>query len=583
MTNTNEIRDNVLGYISAIEDVALESEMAVTLSLMEAADKAMMIMENYEGDYIDSFSVFQEAAGDEKDPKHPFKEDGLLKTIIMAPINLIKLIIAKLKKLFGKEEQTKLQKAGDVLKDLGKTGIETFNSVCELLSGHKTEAVVLGTTITAGTALVISGKAKQAYDAAVRFTEKYLQTWMKNGTDKLKKDSYNPKLVLVDGKPAIETPINFVGLTKWLTDTIDALDKYNMSLIKPGSAKDVPGGRTGDHEKIIEAVRKVSFQVKEIKQAKGFVSLKRETITVDEFRNLFGDAETKLDQLETDVKDAGIITPEKENPYYKELMNAARDFTDNSLSIQKTVVNLQEGFGAYSKYINATADELSAMASKKGKSIVEFFKDLVSKKKGDDADADAASSEGTKQLTGSARPALGMDKTTINPGDGMGSPKLHDDDIDTTVPGNESAKISIVDEDYIQEGVTRTGKTVKVEETAKTAADVEKLIKKYVSNVAKRGFNNDQKILLVIGDSKIQYDKGGIKKPGKGETWDDVDMSAHDHVDKVKLYVSGPGALAYAKDNNIGKSKQVQEAALPEENEVEETVTVGSADTSWYN
>ena len=91
-------------------------------------------------------------------------------------------------------------------------------------------------------------------------------------------------------------------------------------------------------------------------------------------------------------------------------------------------------------------------------------------------------------------------------------------------------------------------------------------------------------MLLIIGDSKIKYDNSKIKKPGKDETWDDVDMSAHDHVDKVKLYISGPGALAYAKDNGIGKAKEIQESVLPEEDETtEDVVTTESAYTSWYN
>ena len=550
MTNTNAIREDVLGYIAAIDDVALESEMAVTLSLMEAADKAMMIMENYDGEYIDSFSIFQEAAGDGKDPAHPFKEDGLLKTIVMAPINLIKLIIAKLKKVFGKEEQTKLQKAENVLKELGKTGVETFNSMCELLSGHKTEAVVLGTTITAGTALVISGKAKQAFESACRFTEKYLKTWMKNDTEKLSKDSYAPKIVLVEGKPAIETPIKFDALGKWLSNTMTALENYNMSLIKPGSAEDGSGGKTGDHNKITQAVNAVVMQVKMIKADHGYVG-KKETIGIDEFRSLYADVDGKLNKLEEDMKNVGVIKWDATNPYAKELSKAARNFTDSAITIQNTITNLQEAFGTYSKYINATTEELSTAASRSGKSsIVDWVKSLIPNKNSD------------KTTTTDDATAKTADKGDVT---------------------EESAKITVVDEDYIQEGVTRTGKTIKVEETAKTTGDVEKLIKKYVANVSKKGFNNEHKILLVIGDSKIQYDKDKIKNPGKNETWDDVDMSAHDHVDNIKLYISGAGALAYAKENNIGKAKQVQESVLPEENEVEETVTVESAETSWYN
>ena len=554
MTNTNEIRDNVLGYISAIEDVALESEMAVTLSLMEAADKAMMIMENYEGEYIDSFSIFQEATGDGKDPNHPFKEDGLLKTIVMAPINLIKLIIAKLKKLFGKEEMTKKEKAAAAIKKIGAEAGDIITQLCEIAAGHKPALVVGGLTISAAALGIATGKIQAVYGKMKNAFEAYskLDRSLNNV-----KNAPLPTIVYKGDETYVSTVFDLKGLTSCCGEVLNALADYKNIMT---NQQQTEGTREKDLKKLSSDLKSV---YNKFKTSGGYVNKSTSLIPIND---VVKQAEKLAEILEVVEKQQATIKTTSTETYSDAQKKLLGQFHNDLEQLAKIITVAAEVTVYHTDMPLAVETDIEETAKKFGfnqtlkDGINAIFDKIKSKKAAANGDNAATTDETSGEQPASDEPAAADTASAEE------------------VNANESAKISIVDEDYIQEGVTRTGKTVKVEETAKTAADVEKLIKKYVSNVAKRGFNNDQKILLVIGDSKIQYDKSGIKKPGKGETWDDVDMSAHDHVDKVKLYVSGPGALAYAKDNNIGKSKQVQEAALPEE-----TVTVESADTSWYN
>ena len=559
MTNTNEIRDNVLGYISAIEDVALESEMAVTLSLMEAADKAMMIMENYEGDYIDSFSIFQEATGDGKDPNHPFKEDGLLKTIVMAPINLIKLIIAKLKKLFGKEEMTKKEKAAAAIKKIGAEAGDIITQLCEIAAGHKPALVVGGLTISAAALGIATGKIQAVYGKMKNAFEAYskLDRSLNNV-----KNAPLPTIVYKGDETYVSTVFDLKGLTSCCGEVLNALADYKNIMT---NQQQTEGTREKDLKKMSSDLKSV---YNKFKTSGGYVNKSTSLIPIND---VVKQAEKLAEILEVVEKQQATIKTTSTETYSDAQKKLLGQFHNDLEKLAKIITVAAEVTVYHTDMPLAVETDIEETAKKFGfnqtlkDGINAIFDKIKSKKAAANGDNAATTDETSGEQSTPEQPA-------------SDEPATADAASTEEVKANESAKISIVDEDYIQEGVTRTGKTVKVEETAKTAADVEKLIKKYVSNVAKRGFNNDQKILLVIGDSKIQYDKSGIKKPGKGETWDDVDMSAHDHVDKVKLYVSGPGALAYAKDNNIGKSKQVQEAALPEE-----TVTVESADTSWYN
>ena len=112
--NEVSFRDSIL---DSIDTIVTESSNDVLFSLLDTADKAMMIMENCaDTDDIWKYSIWQEADGNaeqiDKD-KHPFKENSTLKTILMLPINLIKFIFKTISQAFSPqktEEASKLQK-----------------------------------------------------------------------------------------------------------------------------------------------------------------------------------------------------------------------------------------------------------------------------------------------------------------------------------------------------------------------------------------------------------------------------------------------------------------------------------------
>lgn len=61
MNNNTNTRDEVLSSIGSLNSVVMESQLEILLSLTESADKAVMLMENYSGDDLDMFAIFQEA------------------------------------------------------------------------------------------------------------------------------------------------------------------------------------------------------------------------------------------------------------------------------------------------------------------------------------------------------------------------------------------------------------------------------------------------------------------------------------------------------------------------------------------
>ena len=86
--------DEILSSIDNIDDCVMEAELNVINAMINEYDKAIMIMENYNGDSYDCFDVFQESV---------IMEDGesRFKKIISAPVNLIKMLIDLIKKFVG--------------------------------------------------------------------------------------------------------------------------------------------------------------------------------------------------------------------------------------------------------------------------------------------------------------------------------------------------------------------------------------------------------------------------------------------------------------------------------------------------
>ena len=104
---TNEI----LSSIDNIDECVMEAEMNVLNALCNEYDKAIMIMENYNGDSYECFDIFQEGFKDEVNkPVRGVKGEGILKKILMAIPRLIALLIKKVKKFFNKEKNERIVK-----------------------------------------------------------------------------------------------------------------------------------------------------------------------------------------------------------------------------------------------------------------------------------------------------------------------------------------------------------------------------------------------------------------------------------------------------------------------------------------
>ena len=115
--NEVSFRNDIL---DEIDEVVTESSTDVLLSLLDASEKAMVILENCtDEDDIWKYSVWQEAdenKGEEIDKdKHPFKESSTLKTILMLPINLIKLIAKVISQAFSPKKAEETSKLAAVV------------------------------------------------------------------------------------------------------------------------------------------------------------------------------------------------------------------------------------------------------------------------------------------------------------------------------------------------------------------------------------------------------------------------------------------------------------------------------------
>lgn len=68
------VRDDIMQSLENIENITIESEMNVIQAMADSYQKSLAILENYNGDDVDSFSIFQEAAAQESDGESTFRK-----------------------------------------------------------------------------------------------------------------------------------------------------------------------------------------------------------------------------------------------------------------------------------------------------------------------------------------------------------------------------------------------------------------------------------------------------------------------------------------------------------------------------
>lgn len=95
--------------ISVIDDVVLESEESVIQAMLDACDKAWMILENYEGDDFSAFSIFQEAATENSDKGT--KKRGIISRILGIIPSLFRMFKQKREKRKKNRKIKRLKKA----------------------------------------------------------------------------------------------------------------------------------------------------------------------------------------------------------------------------------------------------------------------------------------------------------------------------------------------------------------------------------------------------------------------------------------------------------------------------------------
>ena len=101
--------DEILSSIDNIDDCVMEAELNVISAMINEYDKAIMIMENYNGNDYSSFDIFQEGFKDEVNkPISGTKDEKIIKRILMAIPRLIALLVKKVMRFFSKEKSEKV-------------------------------------------------------------------------------------------------------------------------------------------------------------------------------------------------------------------------------------------------------------------------------------------------------------------------------------------------------------------------------------------------------------------------------------------------------------------------------------------
>lgn len=593
-TNTNStLRDEVLASINAIDEAVVESDMSVTLALIDASEKAMMIMENYTGEDVDAFSFFQEA--NKWDPKHPFKEDNALMTIVRFIPNLIRLIINKLDKLFNGDRRSNLEKIADAVKSGGPKVANLIGQLGEIADNHKTELIIGGTAISiAGIEFIwkpIRTAIQKARKAIVGYDNNDAEYKVKDGKgeyDGKKVASLEGIRISKDGT-GYDTIIDFKAMGNWFSRIQNTLKNYD------GTFHDLKDAKTAENYN-----KTLQEHVNDWNNTKGFRQ-KEVHITWEEFKNIWESIEKQVGDVKKQI-DANVAAPKKnanesDSDEMKKIRNLTSTIEGNMRKLQDMVGKLQAYFGATSDISMSVESGIKEAAKHFGLpfgtlkdaavALVDRVKDWAGKFKtgnvNDDPELKKDLEGGeyglsdSKKKTKTDTPATTDFSTDdLNPDEEMTASKK---DIKNVNVVKDSYEGTIDDDDtVVLESVEYTKDLQTIEKTAKTVDEVNKLKAETFSSVKNVKYKAGKKALIIEGYSKIKHDTGKIKKPKDDETWDDVDMSAHDRRDPVRLIITGPGAEAYAESKKGGK-KVVGECG--DAGCSPKTVTE-SPDTSWY-
>lgn len=208
-------KTDILKSIDDISESIIDSEINVCESMLEAYDKSVTILENYEGDDISSFNVFTESFIMEATQSEIKKESGIIVVIKKIRDAIAKMIVSILKKLGVKGIDpdnigniSTPEKLDKTIKNMEKTT-------------KKHPILTTVTTVVGGSAAIYGGtKGIEALEKHVAWKE----------LDEYEKDLV--KTVFVQKTNSFNIPFDVSRITHVMTNTDKKLKKIHEKLCK---------------------------------------------------------------------------------------------------------------------------------------------------------------------------------------------------------------------------------------------------------------------------------------------------------------------------------------------------------------
>ena len=233
--------DEILSSIDNIDECVMEAELNVLSAMCNEYDKAIMIMENYNGNSYECFDIFQESVIMEDGEQQP-KKDNIIKRFIKWIKDMINLIFDKIKGLWNKfrgknkEVETSVDVKGlseltnNVVNNEDKFTVDMRNKLSELKQN----------------------KTKMSFDEAYEIIEKD----MKKINDKIREierelNRYDPTSVVLGSQPRSNTD----QLRKQCQDLTLLLNEYKTLMNEM-----IPRGNQNIINKLTEALKSATTQ-----------------------------------------------------------------------------------------------------------------------------------------------------------------------------------------------------------------------------------------------------------------------------------------------------------------------------------
>jgi hypothetical protein len=417
----NTIRTDVMDAISNIDDVVTESDLSVISSMIESFDKASVILENYNGDDVEMFNIFQEA---DNGKENPFKEKNAFWTVVKFIPNLVKLIIDKIKKAFGKEEQTKTQQVINSIKNAPQETKDFISNIMEsaakfiadktgMEEGTAEKVVtIMGISVPVGVAGALLKKADDAIEHGAGLIQRLI-----TASGKAPANPGNAKYVFhkyTKGKRK-DTWSSSIDLDKLLENAKQynsVITRYIHAYVK----LDTP------NEQLVDLMNAANKAYAEIDKSNYFV-IKPIEYTDDkveafikQLTSIMAPCLETCEQLQTDFKqfsDTGEFTKKNKNGEYdypKDLGKALKESSETSVknmqAITKYIIglsNLKHDLDIAFQKANAVVDEGGSILQKIKNGATDLLDKAKSKFKKDDdggtEDTEASANSETDKST----------------------------------------------------------------------------------------------------------------------------------------------------------------------------------------